>query len=115
MSRKANQYDDPSNNYMHYWQGRDYEDASERMALSSLLKGKHFKNAVDIGGGYGRLCIFLEQYAKKVTLAEPSKQQLDLAEDYLKEHPEIERVLTQADKLKFPNKSFDLITMIRVM
>src|SRR4051812_44227951 len=76
--RKSDQYDDPNYNYLHYWDGRDYEDESERMALSRLLKGKHFKHATDIGGGYGRLCIFLEQYADKVTLAEPSQQQLDI-------------------------------------
>ena len=113
--KKADQYDDPSHNYLHYWNGRDYEDAAERMALSRLLKDKKFKNAVDIGGGYGRLCVYLKKYAHRVTLAEPSKQQLDIAKDYLKGHPEVKRVLTQADDLKFKDKSYDLITMIRVM
>lgn len=113
--KKADQYNDPSHNYLHYWEGRDYEHASEEMAIRRLLAGKHFKQAVDIGGGYGRLCVFLEQYADKVTLAEPSQQQLDIAKDFLKDHPEISRVLTQADDLKFKDKSFDLITMIRVM
>jgi ubiquinone/menaquinone biosynthesis C-methylase UbiE len=114
-TKKADQYNDPSHNYLHYWDGRDYEDASERMAITRLLQGRHFRNALDIGGGYGRLCIFLEKYADKVTLAEPSQQQLDIAKDYLKKHPEIKRVLTQADDLKLKDKSHDLITMIRVM
>ena len=113
--RKSNQYDDPSYNYLHYWSGRAYEDEAERMALKRLLKGKHFHHATDIGGGYGRLCIFLEQFADNVTLAEPSKQQLDLAKDFLKEHPEIERKLMQADDMKFKDGSIDLLTMIRVM
>jgi ubiquinone/menaquinone biosynthesis C-methylase UbiE len=111
----ADQYNDPTHNYLHYWDGRDYEDASERLAITRFLKGRHFRNAMDIGGGYGRLCIFLEEYADKVTLAEPSQQQLDIAKDYLKKHPQIKRVLTQADDLKFKDKSHDLITMIRVM
>lgn len=113
--KKADQYNDPSHNYLKYWDGRDYENAAEQMAISRLLKGKHFRHAVDIGGGYGRLCIFLENYADKVTLAEPSQQQLDIAKDFLKDHPEIERRLMQADDLKFKDGSVDLFTMIRVM
>ncbi len=113
--KRADQYNDPEHNYLHYWDGRDYENESERLAITRLLKGKRFKRAVDIGGGYGRLCVFLQQYAQEVTLAEPSQQQLDIARDFLKDHAEIKRVLTQADDLKFKDKSFDLITMIRVM
>lgn len=113
--KKADYYDFPAWNYKDYWVGRDYEDAAEQIAISRLLKGKHFKNAVDVGGGYGRLCVLLERYADIVTLAEPSQQQLDIAEDFLKGHPRIKCVLTQADDLKFADKSFDLVTMIRVM
>lgn len=113
--RKADQYNDPSHNYLRYWDGRDYEHAAEEMAISRLLKGKHFRHAVDIGGGFGRLCVFLKPYADKVTLAEPSQQQLDIAADFLKDHPEVDRKLMQADDLKFKDGTVDLITMIRVM
>jgi ubiquinone/menaquinone biosynthesis C-methylase UbiE len=113
--KRADQYNDPSHNYLHYWTGRDYENESERLAIERLLGGKHFRKAADIGGGYGRLCVFLEKYADKVILAEPSQQQLDIAKDFLKGHPEIGRVLTQADNLKFQDGELDLITMIRVM
>lgn len=111
----ADQYDNGDYNYLRYWDHRAYEHASEEMAIKRLLKGKHFKTAADIGGGYGRLCIFLENYADKVTLAEPSKQQLAIAKDFLKAHPNIDQVLTQADDLKLKDKSQDLITVIRVM
>lgn len=111
----ANQYDNDDFNYLHYWDGRDYEHASEEMAINRLLHGKHFKTAADIGGGYGRLCVFLEKFADKITLAEPSKQQLQIAKDFLKDHQEIDQVLTQADDIKLKDKSQDLITMIRVM
>lgn len=113
--KKADQYNDPSHNYLRYWDGRDYEHAAEEAAIVRLIGGKRFKNAADIGGGYGRLCVFLEAFADKVTLAEPSQQQLDIAKDFLKDHPEVDRVLTQADDLKFKDSSLDLITMIRVM
>lgn len=111
----ANQYDNDNYNYLEYWQGRDYEHAAEEIAIRRLLQGKHFNEAVDIGGGYGRLCLLLQQYADKVTLAEPSKQQLDIAKKFLKNHPEIEQKQMQADDLKFKDGSKDLITMIRVM
>ena len=114
-SKKADQYDDESFNYLHYWDGRDYEHASEEIAIKRLLRDKTFKTAADIGGGYGRLCVLLRKYADKVTLAEPSQQQLDIAKQYLKEYPDVKRVLTQADALKFKDKSLELITMIRVM
>jgi SAM-dependent methyltransferase len=114
-TRKADQYNDPKHNYLHYWQGREYEHAAEEMAIRKLLRRKHFKTAVDVGGGYGRLCVLLENYADKVTLAEPSQQQLDIAKDYLKDHPEIDRKLMQADDLQLPDGSIELLTMIRVM
>lgn len=113
--KKADQYNDPKHNYLDYWQGRDYEHASEEIAIRRLLKKQHFKNAVDIGGGYGRLCVLLEEYADNVTLAEPSQQQLDIAKDFLKDHPKVSRKLEQADDLSFKDASMDLITMIRVM
>jgi len=112
--RRADQYNDSKHNYLHYWDGRDYEDAAERIAIKRLIEGKHFRHAVDVGGGFGRLCIFLENYADKVTLAEPSQQQLDIAKVYLKDHPEIDRKLLQAADLKFPDGSVDLLTTIRI-
>lgn len=113
--KKADQYDEGDYNYLRYWDGRDYEHASEEMAIKRLLKGKHFRHAVDIGGGYGRLCVLLENYADAVTLAEPSKQQLDIAKEFLKDHPRVDQQQMQADDLKFKNGSVDLFTMIRVM
>lgn len=113
--KKADQYNDPKHNYLQYWEGRDYEHASEKLAIHRLLKGRHFKKAADIGGGYGRLCVLLEKYADKVTLAEPSQQQLTIAKDYLKNHPKVEQKLMQADDLHFKNSELDLVTMIRVM
>src|SRR3982751_3919947 len=94
-TRKADQYNDPSHNYLRYWDGRDYENDAEEMAIRKLLRGKHFKTAVDVGG-YGRLCLLLEEFADDVTLAEPSQQQIDIAKDFLKDHPEIHRKLLQA-------------------
>ncbi len=113
--KKADQYNDPKHNYLDYWTGREYENAAEEMAIKRLLNGKKFKEAVDVGGGFGRLCVLLQNYSNHVTLAEPSQQQLDMAKDFLKDYPKIDRKLMQADNLKFDDGSVDLITMIRVM
>lgn len=113
--KRADQYNDPKHNYLHYWDGRQYEHQAEEIAINKLLNGRRFRNAVDVGGGYGRLCVQLENYADKVTLAEPSQQQLDIAKEFLKDHPEIDRKLAQADDLPFKDGEVDLLTMIRVM
>ncbi len=113
--RKADQYNDPKHNYQEYWQGREYEHAAEEMAIDKLLKKQHFKNAVDVGGGYGRLSKYITKYADKVTLAEPSQQQLDIAKQYLKDTPEVEQKLLQASDLKFKDGSVDLVMVVRVL
>ncbi|WNV91586.1 class I SAM-dependent methyltransferase [Umezawaea sp. Da 62-37] len=112
--RRADYYDGPAHDYVSYWDGRDYEHAAEEVAIRKLLGDNMFERAADIGGGYGRLSLLLRRYAEHVTLAEPSKRQLDVAADFLAEHPEIERVRTQADDLVFADGSLDLVTMIRV-
>src|SRR5581483_4498535 len=113
--RRADQYNDPKHNYRQYWEGREYEHAAEEIAIRKLLRRKHFRNAVDVGGGYGRLAVLLEEYADKVTLAEPSQQQLDIAKDFLRHHPNIDRQLVQASDLPFQDGEVDLLTLIRVM
>lgn len=113
--RTANQYDDPSHNYEDYWQGREYEHAAEELAISRLLRGKRFTQAVDVGGGYGRLSKFLVNFAEKVTLAEPSKQQLEIAKTYLKDTPKVEQKLLQAADLQMADSSVDLVMVVRVL
>lgn len=115
VTRRADQYDDPKYNYQDYWAGREYEHAAETMALKRLLKGQHFNRAVDVGGGYGRLSKFLTTFADKVTLAEPSQQQLDIAKIYLKDTPQVEQKLLQAADLKMPDHSVDLVLVVRVL
>ncbi len=113
--KKADQYNDPKHNYLRYWDGRQYENDAEVLAIHRLLKDRHFDHAVDIGGGYGRLSTVLAYYADKVTLAEPSQQQLDIAKAYLKDYPQIGQKLMQADNLQFKDGAVDLVAMIRVM
>ena len=114
-SRKADQYDDSKYNYMDYWTGREYEHAAEEMAIKRLLKKQRFQYAVDVGGGYGRLSKLLADYADKVTLAEPSQQQLDMAKIYLRDTPNVDRKLLQAADLRLKAASADLVMVVRVL
>lgn len=109
----ANQYE-RDYDYTAYWLGRDYENAAEQAALRTLLDGRRFGAAADIGGGFGRLCLLLREYADHVTLAEPAQSQLDAAVDVLA-GTDIASVKTQADDLAFDDGSLDLVTMVRVM
>jgi SAM-dependent methyltransferase len=104
-----------SYDYVDYWRGREYEHAAEEIALRALLDGWRFRRAVDVGGGYGRLCPLLAEYADRVTLAEPSASQLAAAERYLAGHPEVERRRVPAHALGLEDASVDLVTMVRVM
>lgn len=115
QSKKADYYDDADYDYRTYWEGREYEHAAEKMAIERLLHGRRFRHAVDIGGGYGRLSILLKDYADKVTLAEPSSQQIGFARQALSSEPDIDIVQMQADKLGFADSSVDLVVMVRVM
>lgn len=115
MTKKADQYNDPNHNYLHYWDHREYEHAAEEIAIRRMLHGKRFKHAIDVGGGYGRICPILKEFSDQVTLAEPSSQQLDIAKDFLKGKKGIDMVLAQADKLPFKDESVDLVTVVRVI
>ena len=111
----SEKYNDPNFDYTKYWVGRDYENSAEEIAIRRLLKGKHFKSAVDIGGGYGRLCPLLEEYSDKVTLAEPSTKQLGIAKHFLAKHRAVKLVKLDPNKYNFADESVDLLTMVRVM
>jgi SAM-dependent methyltransferase len=83
--------------------------------LRRLLDGRRFRTAIDIGGGYGRLGAILADYANQVTVADPSTQQLVLAERVFPGRPPFGRYLADAAHLGFLDSSADLVTMVRVL
>lgn len=109
----ADQYD-RGYDYTQYWNNRDYENAAEQIAIRRLIGERRFGHAADIGGGFGRLCLLLAEYADRVTLAEPSLTQLAAAKELLA-GTDIEQRQMQADDLTFDDGALDLITMVRVM
>jgi ubiquinone/menaquinone biosynthesis C-methylase UbiE len=108
-------YDDEAFDYRRYWSSRNYEHKAEVLAIRRLLKGRHFGEAADIGGGYGRLSVVLAEFSNKVTLVDSSSQQLALAGDFLAHYPGIEKRLMDAAVLDFPDQSVDLAAMVRVL
>ncbi|GAA2082205.1 hypothetical protein GCM10009801_41770 [Streptomyces albiaxialis] len=111
----ANQYDAADEDYVRYWDGRDYEHGAETIAVKRLLGTMSCAHAADVGGGFGRLSLLLEEYADEVTLLDPSQKQLDAATHHLKGHPRIRPRLMRSGALGLPDSSVDLLTMIRVM
>jgi SAM-dependent methyltransferase len=114
-ARRTDIYNDPAFNYAQFWAGRDYEHQAEVIAIKHLLRGRRFGHAVDIGGGFGRLSVVLARYADRVTLVDPSSQQLALSERIFPAHPKIERQLMDAAHLSFDDDSADLVSLIRVL
>jgi ubiquinone/menaquinone biosynthesis C-methylase UbiE len=115
IKKKADQYDDPTHNYFNYWDGRDYENDAEILAIKRLLAGTKHGLGIDIGGGFGRLSPTLKKYCKEVVLVEPSSQQLKIAKSFLGNAKNIKTSLSQADQLPFADKSVDIAMVFRVI
>jgi SAM-dependent methyltransferase len=113
-NRRTRIYDDPLFNYAQFWTGRDYEHQAEVAALHRLIGDRRYRHAADIGGGYGRLSAVLTSYADRVTLADPSTQQLTLSQKVFPLH-QFERQLAEAAKLPFADGSIDLAVLVRVL
>ncbi len=101
--------------YLAYWTGRSYEHRAEVMALSRLLHGRRFSHAVDVGGGFGRISAVLRRYADRVTVADPSTRQLELAQRYLRGQPGVQARLMDAAHLDFDDASIDLAVLVRLL
>jgi ubiquinone/menaquinone biosynthesis C-methylase UbiE len=118
MTKKTdaiNYYDDKDFNYEDYWANRDYEHLSEVKAIDKLLKGRHFKLALDYGGGYGRLSEPILKVSDKLIVSDPSTQQLDMAKAKHKGQKNVDyMLLTEEGKIPLVDKQLDLLLMIRV-
>lgn len=108
-------YNDDEFNYERYWDSRKYEHLAEVSTIIELLGDEKFLNAVDIGGGYGRLTVVLEKFSEQATLLESSQKQLDIAKEFMKDHPNIRIIKNTAQELGLDDESVDLAIMVRVM
>lgn len=113
MKKRAfyDQYD-----YRAFWQGRNYEWQSDRLALERLLDrtGTPSEKLIDVGCGFGRNASSYALKWKKAVLLDPSKRILDEAKVNTKEYDNLVFVCGIAEKLPFAKSSFDAVVCIRV-
>ncbi len=72
-------YNDKTYDYIKYWQGRDYENASEITALAKMLPKKG-KCVLDAGGGFGRLIPVYKERFEEIVIFDQSTKILTQAE-----------------------------------
>lgn len=98
-----------------FWenQGRNYEDAAERLALRRLLptSGRRF---LEIGAGFGRVTDEYHGY-EQVILLDYSRSQLADAQTRLGRSPRYAYVAADAYRMPFKSGVFDGASVIRVL
>ncbi len=108
--------------YPAYWRGREYEHASEFLAIKKmLLKIPRIERSIEIGAGYGRLLPSYQFRSKRIVITDPSSKLISKAKarfnSLSKKGKSI--IFTQSSlenlKNKFKSKSFDLAVMVRVL
>lgn len=111
-------YNDKNYDYTKYWDGRDYENASEFVALERLLPNNYDENkkVIDVGGGFGRLLPIFKKRFGVIYIFDYSKKLLETAEENA-EKLGIKITTTNGDVNEISSlvdAKFDFITMIRV-
>lgn len=114
-SSRGDRYDAADENYVAYWDDRGYEHEAELIAVRRLLGRMHCRNAADVGGGFGRLSLPLQDYADEVLLLDISQKQLDTAKKFVGDSPRIHLQLMRPGAFGLPDSSLNLVTMVRVM
>ncbi|WP_327255746.1 methyltransferase domain-containing protein [Streptomyces sp. NBC_01244] len=112
---RGDQYDDESEDYVAYWQGRDYEHAAEIAAVKRLIGGRRYGLVCEVGGGFGRLSPLLKEYADRVMMFDPSAKHVAIAGRLLADRPGITAHHMRPGHLPLDDGSADLLSMIRVM
>ncbi len=111
-------YNDKKYDYTKYWDGRDYENEAEFVAVEKLLP-KGFdseKSVIDIGGGFGRLLPIFKERFGKITIFDYSSKLLNTANERADSlGVGIRTINGDVNNIfKLVDEKFDCITMIRV-
>lgn len=97
-----------------FWgQGRDYEDAAERLALRALLPPMG-RRLIEIGAGYGRLADLYAGY-EQVYLLDYARTQVQQAQEYLAGRANITHVVGDIYNLPFTDGFFNTAVTVRVL
>lgn len=111
-------YDDPSFDYLNYWQERGYEHLAEKISLKELIDLIPFSKRgflLDLGAGFGRLTDLYAVKFKKAVLLDPSEKLLNKAKNKFKAGKNLDFKQGRGDKIPFSDQVFDLVLMIRVL
>lgn len=106
--------------YMSFWNGRNYENNADEIAVSRLLsivtKNQQAKNLnfIDIGCGPGRMVHIYEPLCKEITLLDSSIDQLKEAQGNVKEKNKLKTVLANAQKIPLKDGQYDALLCLRV-
>lgn len=111
MSTPYDSYDYPI-----FWKNRSFEDKCERIVLERFFRliGKK-DTIVDIGGGFGRLSSLYAPLFDSCTVLEPSIKEIEIGKEKLKSFPNVSFKNGSLPSLPFPDNSFDVALMIRVL
>jgi ubiquinone/menaquinone biosynthesis C-methylase UbiE len=113
MPAAYDNYDYPS-----YWKGRDYEHASEFLAIKKLLlRIPKVEKSIEIGAGFGRLLPSYHFRVKKIVLTDPSAKLISKARSKYKHSKNIEFIQSSLENIKNKKRlgKFDLCIMVRVL
>lgn len=114
-NEKIDYYDDDNHDYEDFWIGRDYEHLSEVIAINKLLDNRHFKTALDYGGGYGRLANTFLKYSDELYLTDPADKQLNIGRKKLGGNKKVKFMkLESVAVIPVEYGTIDLLAMIRV-
>ena len=111
-------YNDKNYDYTKYWDGRDYENASEFIALEKLLPNVYdqSKKVIDVGGGFGRLLPIFKKRFGVIYIFDYSKKLLGTAEENAEKLGiKITTINGDVNEISsLVDSKFDCVTMIRV-
>ena len=102
--------------YAAFWKGREYEDKADKIAVSELLSRipGSLGSVADIGGGTGRMIRSYASRADKITIVDPSREQLEHARKVLAGASSAVFETGRVEELPFPDKTFDTVVCVRV-
>lgn len=104
--------------YFSYWQGRDYENKAEEIAIGKFLAKiplKTRESIVDIGAGFGRLGTIYAPLFKQCLLIDPSEKNLNKGRRLLKKFTNIKFKKGRAQALPAGESLFDAALAVRIL
>jgi len=106
--------------YTAFWNGRNYENGADEIAVSRLLsiiikdKSVAQLNFIDMGCGPGRMVHIYEPIYKEITLLDSSVDQLKEAQGNVKDVDKSKTVLANVQETTLQNEHYDVALCLRV-